>query len=247
MRRFFSWQVVLGIIFIGLSAGVYLLHYWLFRDAHHIFLYLVGDIAFVFLEVFLVTMVLHQLLAFREKRALLKKLNMVIGSFFSEAGRELIGFCAGLDANSRLLADKLIVNDKWTGREFEKIGREISTHSCAIDCKRGDLEKLKDFLLKKRGFLLLLLENPNLLEHESFTDLLWAVFHFSEELEQRRGLASLSQKDYEHLSNDVKRVYLRLISQWLEYMRHLQRDYPYLFSLAVRTNPFDPAASVEIK
>jgi len=30
-------------------------------------------------------------------------------------------------------------------------------------------------------------------------------------------------------------------------MRHLKKEYPYLFSLAVRTNPFDPRASVEVK
>ena len=29
-------------------------------------------------------------------------------------------------------------------------------------------------------------------------------------------------------------------------LQHLQRDYPYLFSLAVRTNPFDSAASVPL-
>jgi hypothetical protein len=30
-------------------------------------------------------------------------------------------------------------------------------------------------------------------------------------------------------------------------MKHLKADYPYLFSLAVRTNPFDANASVEVK
>jgi hypothetical protein len=29
-------------------------------------------------------------------------------------------------------------------------------------------------------------------------------------------------------------------------MQHLKTDYPYLFSLAVRTNPFDPDAKVEV-
>lgn len=55
-----------------------------FRDPHHIFLYLIGDIAFVFIEVLLVTLIIHQLLSRREKQAMLKKLNMVIGAFFSE-------------------------------------------------------------------------------------------------------------------------------------------------------------------
>jgi len=30
-------------------------------------------------------------------------------------------------------------------------------------------------------------------------------------------------------------------------MKHLKTNYPYLFSLAVRTNPFDTNASVEVK
>ena len=38
-----------------------------------------------------------------------------------------------------------------------------------------------------------------------------------------------------------------LIIEWLAYMKHLKESYPYLFSLAVRTNPFDPAASPEVK
>jgi len=29
-------------------------------------------------------------------------------------------------------------------------------------------------------------------------------------------------------------------------MEHLKNEYPYLFSLAIRTNPFDPEASVEV-
>ena len=38
-----------------------------------------------------------------------------------------------------------------------------------------------------------------------------------------------------------------LIKEWLVYLQHLKREYPYLFSLAVRTNPFDPGASVEVR
>jgi hypothetical protein len=30
-------------------------------------------------------------------------------------------------------------------------------------------------------------------------------------------------------------------------MRHLKKEYPYLFSLAVRTNPFDEHASASFK
>jgi len=45
----------------------------------------------------------------------------------------------------------------------------------------------------------------------------------------------------------MKRAYILLVSQWLNYMKHLKSDYPYLFSLAVRMNPFDPNASPVLK
>jgi hypothetical protein len=98
----------------------------------------------------------------------------------------------------------------------------------------------------KREFMLALLENPNLLEHESFTELLWAVFHLTEELDNRENVKQLSDADLEHISNDIKRAYIALISEWLKYMKHLKNEYPYLFSLAVRMNPFDPNAKPEI-
>ena len=245
-KKLFNWQVVLGIMFILLSVLFYILHYLIFRDARHIFIYLIGDIAFVFLEVFLVTLVVHNLLAYREKQALFKKMNMVIGAFFSEVGKELIKFCLAFDAQSDIFAKKLVVRSEWTNIQFKHLQKDILNFPCNVDYQRGDLAGLKVFLVKKRQFLLALLENQNLLEHESFTDLLWAVFHLTEELEARADLKNLSPTDYEHLAGDIKRAYCQLISQWLFYMRHLKADYPYLFSLAMRTNPFDKQATVEV-
>jgi len=128
-----------------------------------------------------------------------------------------------------------------------KICKNVENHTYNIDSKRGDLENVKNFLKEKRQFLLNLLENPNLLEHESFTNLLWAVFHLTEELTLRKSLNELPETDYQHLEGDMKRAYHLLIIEWLNYMKHLKIDYPYLFSLAVRTNPFDENASVEVK
>lgn len=78
-----------------------------------------------------------------------------------------------------------------------------------------------------------------MLEHRSFTDLLWAVFHLTEELIYRKDLTTLSDTDRQHLADDIKRAYILLIAEWVARMRHLQRDYPYLFPLVVRTNKFD--------
>ena len=246
MRRLFSWQVILGLSLVALSAIVYWIHYLIFHDVHHIFIYLVGDIAFVFIEVLLVTLIMHNLLAHREKQSMLKKLNMVIGAFFSEAGKEIIGVFTEFDTEASSIQRMLIVQKDWARAEFLKISTRLKKRDYSLDIKKGDIGKLKNLLISKRGFLLNLLENPNLLEHENFTNLLWAVFHLTEELSARNELINIPESDAEHLANDIKRAYRLLLLQWLAYMQHLKNDYPYLFSLAMRTNPFDSDAKVPL-
>ena len=116
------------------------------------------------------------------------------------------------------------------------------------DCLKISLVELKAFLVQKRQFLLALLENPNLLEHQRFTDLLWATFHLTEELEARESFSSLPRADYAHISGDIQRLYRQLAAEWVAYVEHLKLNYPYLFSLVVRMNPFKehPSAVVMI-
>ena len=238
-----GWQIRFGALLIFLSALLYLLEYIIFRDPHHIFVYMLGHIAFVPINVLLVTLILQGLLSYREKRAMLKKLNMVIGAFFSEVGSELLTYFSEGDPEADKIRKEILVSDNWNKEEFLDLIIRIKNHNCRIDIQEVDLERLRSFLIGKRDFLLRLLENPNLMEHESFTELLWAVFHLTEELSVRGDMSQLPDTDYNHLAGDIKRAYTSLIHQWLDYMKHLKDDYPYLFSLAMRTNPFDPDAS----
>ena len=119
---------------------------------------------------------------------------------------------------------------------LKKYEYSVNVHTCRLDV-------LKDFVLQKREFLVRLLENPFLIEHESFTDLLRAAFHLIEELACREDVNSLPDSDKNHISGDIKRVYERLVHQWLDYMHYQKDHYPYLFSLSLRTNPFDREAS----
>lgn len=241
------WQILLIVSLISLSAALYYTHYRIFHDSHHIFIYLLGDIAFVPVEVLLVTIIIHQLLEKREKHSLLHKLNMVIGAFFSEAGSPLLKSLSSFDATSLKLKKELLITNNWNSKKFITMSKNLRNHPFAIDIQKGDLGRLRIFLQEKRTFLLNLLGNPNLLEHDSFTELLWAVFHLSEELGQRKDITSLPATDYAHLTGDIKRVYSLLLSEWVIYMQHLKKHYPYLFSLALRTNPFDDQACVEVR
>jgi hypothetical protein len=208
---------------------------------------ILDNIGFAFFEVFLVTLIIHRLLSFREKKTLLRKLNMVIGTFFIEVGTELMQMCSKFDPGSGDIAKKLASTKNMSDKEFGDISRDLRKHNAEIDYGSGDIEALKTFLTAKRGFLLSLLENPNLLEHDSFTNLLWATFHLADELSRRKDLKSLTEVDRQHIAKDINRAYSSIIGEWLAYMKHLKNDYPYLFSLAMRTNPFDDTASVELK
>ena len=87
MRKRISFVGYLAIAFIALSGIAYFIHYLIFRDIRHIFLYLLGDLAFLPLQVLLVVVIIERLLARREMQAKLEKLNMVLGAFFSELGQ----------------------------------------------------------------------------------------------------------------------------------------------------------------
>lgn len=244
--KHFKWQILFGISLITLSAIVYLVQIVIFREPRHTFFYLFQDLAFVPISVLMVTLIIDQVLRIREKRALLKKMNMVIGAYFSEVGTDLLKHFFSFDMNYDAIGN-FMITDKWSEQDFSLAKKRLKDIAHTVDSRKGDLEILKSLLTRKRNFLLGLLENPNLLEHESFTDLLWAVFHLTEELKSRANIRGLPDTDHKHLSGDIKRAYILLISEWLSYMKHLKADYPYLFSLAVRTNPFDPNASPEVR
>lgn len=242
MKRI-SWPILLGLSLIVLSIILYLIHYAIFRDTHHIFIYMIGDIAFVPIEILLVTLIIHRLLNEREKRARLEKLNMVIGTFFSAVGTKLLTYFSDFDPGLDKIRNHLMVTNDWSEQEFLEVSQRLKNYDYKIDIDRVNLEELRSFLMEKKDLSIRMLENPTLLEHESFTELLRAVFHLSDELEFREDISQLPDTDYQHLANDIKRAYIQLVHEWIDYVKYLKGNYPYLFSLTMRMNPFDLEAS----
>lgn len=248
MKKTPPWRLWITLILLALSAATYAIHYLIFRDLHHIFLYMIGDFGFLFIDVLLVILIIERLLSQREKRTLMKKLNMVIGTFFSELGLELMTRFAAFSRGHSELKTKLEIQPTWGKADFQAAIRESRAFPYDVSVDGEKLKPLQDFLIEKRSFMLHLLDNPSLLEHESFTDMLWAVFHLAEELAWRGSeIGRLPRADYLHLAQDLKRAYSRIVSEWLSYTRHLKESYPFLFSLAARVNPFSPQPSAVIR
>jgi len=236
----------IALILVVVSVSMYFVHYLIFHDMHHIFIYMVGDLAFLPLEVLLVGIVVERILSHRETEEKISKLNMVISAFFAEVGNPLASMLLNATPQKELIIENLDVKAGWKEASYKK-ARQFVEKNTSVGFDRMDIPELSEFLLKKRAFMLTLIENPNVLEHESFSDLLLSEFHLTEELESRPSLTSLTPKDAAHINEDIKRVYRHLIIHWLNYMQHLKSNYPYLYSHYLRIHPFQlhPSAVIE--
>ncbi len=84
---------------------------------------------------------------------------------------------------AEVLERQVEISPRWNKKEFAAAMAAARDFNYQVRVTPAQLAEIDGFLSSKRTFLLRLLENPNLLEHERFTDLLWAVFHASEELD----------------------------------------------------------------
>lgn len=167
-----------------------------------------------------------------EKAEKRNKINMTVGIFFSEVGNDLM---ASIPCeNTKKVEERLLSITRWSNGDFDAAKKEIGSMDFKIDARKIDMKGLGKFISAKRDFLMRILENPNLLEHETFSDLLQSVFHLSRELEVRKGAAAQAADD--HIREDIKAVYLLLVKEWIEYMRYLKFNYPHFFSFMATSN-----------
>jgi hypothetical protein len=237
-----SWEIRLSLVLVLLSALTFLVYHLVFNQDYYMFMYLLGDLAFVFINVLLVTLIIQTILERREKEAIIGKMSTVIGAFFSELGKPMILLLTKNGASLSSIGTDLRINTNWTDKDYDRAVEDLRKNDLQLRLDASEIAEIKNLLTEKRGFLLRMMENPNLLEHERFTEMLLALFHVQEELMSRKDVLSLPHSDISHLNKDVDRAFSLIVREWILHNRHLQKNYPYLFSLAVRTNPFDPEA-----
>ena len=237
--KWLNWEAKLGIVLVLTTVVIYSVKFFLLKNPGDTVNYIFNSLGFLPINVLLVTLVINRLLTMRSQKERLRKMNMVIGTFFSETGNELISTFTKADPQCGKISSSLEVSGEWDREKFKAAGKLCREFNYSADLSFGDLDSLRDFLSVKRDFLLRLLENPVLLENESFTELLRAVFHLEEELGYRDDFRKLPETDLVHLKGDINRVYERIVISWIEYMEYLNGHFPYLFSLQMRINPFN--------
>ncbi len=240
-------NVILILLFVCVSAGVFLMQFLLFHKPGDTVFYFLQDMAFLPVQVAIVTIVLGKMISNREKRQKMKKTNMAISAFFSEAGTAMITGLLKFYRNPEEIRAELNISGQWTDSDFKNAVKLAKNNKFDIGCTVENLREIKTILTEKRDFMLIMLENPNLLEHDTFSDMLWAVFHLTDELIARENIENLPEPDINHLASDAKRALDNILVQWINHMKHLKSDYPYLFSLEVRRSPFNEKNGVVIE
>ena len=76
-----SWTIKFGFFLVALSLILYTIHYLIFQNPGHIFLWSMTSISFLPLSILFVTLIVNGLLIRRQKHLVLSKINMLIGTF----------------------------------------------------------------------------------------------------------------------------------------------------------------------
>ena len=138
-----NWKLSIGVILVALSAILGILHYAVFGDAKTLMFYLALDIVFVPVQVLLVTVIIEKLLTEREQQVMLKKLNMVIGAFYSEVGSDLLKQLRQLSHNSQQLDEVLKITREWKDTNFADAKKDAGNFQCDFRFKSTELSPLR--------------------------------------------------------------------------------------------------------
>ena len=246
------WKIKFSIIMVIAIIVIYGSNILILKDPEHVVSYIWTHLGFIPVDILIVAFVLDEIISKKEKEAMMEKLDMIMSTFFSEIGNDLIGQLSSVNAHK---ADTNYLESikNWDDNDYKNKLKEIKNQNIpfkaevAAEDREEYLTNIRDLLINKREFIINLLNNPNLLEKEEFSGLLTAILHLDEELEHRPDLSKVSDIDFNHLNGDMERIYNKLIHEWIYYLRYLNKHYPYMIALIIRTNPFDETADVYVK
>lgn len=252
MSERISWKVKFSILMVVLIIIIYGSNYLVLGDAEHIISYIWTHLGFIPVDILLVAFLLDEIIEKKEKETMLEKLDMLMSTFFSEVGNELITQLSSVNKYKTNTENLKSLKD-WDEDDYDNKLAELKEASIDFSAdltpeqREEFLENLRTLLESKRDFIINLINNPNLLEKEEFTGLINAILHLDEELEHRTDLALVNDTDFGHLNGDMQRVYNKLVYEWVYYLKYLYKHYPYMIALMIRTNPFDETAEVYVK
>lgn len=221
--------VVVSLILVAISVIMFIIHYLVFGQAVNTAYYSLMNLCFIPINSLVVTLILERLIDYKAKQERMEKLNMLIGLFFTEVGYKLMHLIIKVDKRGK--------NSITLFNDLDEVKNQVEKHKYIIDIEEVDLDKIMDVLLENSNLLVDLISNENIMQHEIFTDLLMSVIHLRDEIIFYKNDKN-NQLDISHLEKDILRVYRNITIQWVDYLKYLNKSYPFLYDNAIRVNPF---------
>lgn len=224
-----KYYLFISFILISLSVIMFTIHFMMFGQALNTAYYSIMNLCFIPINSLVVTIILEKLIDHRSKKERIEKLNMLIGIFFTEIGGKLMHYI--------IVSDKNTSDFNFNFEDLKYVRTTLTNHDYNIEIDEIDLNSIKNLLVENNNLLINLISNENLLQNQTFTDLIMSIIHLRDEILffESNTLEEVSKK---HLENDILRVYENIVIQWVFYLEYLKKFYPFLYSNAIRVNPF---------
>lgn len=217
-------------ILIFISFVMFFIHYLMFGQLENTIYYSLMSLCFIPINILAVTLVFEKLVERRARLERLSKLNMLVGLFFSDIGFNLLKLIAA--------GDEKIPSLNLDFSDLKSSENKFKTHDHTLNFDKINYPELKKLIIESRDILANLISNENILEHETFADLLMSLMHLRDEILFIKYKDELSKEDCTHINGDLTRVYKALTAQWVNYLEHLKQFYPYQYNGAIKFNPF---------
>ncbi|MGL5151231.1 MAG: hypothetical protein ACRC7N_11735, partial [Clostridium sp.] len=225
-----KYYMLISLWLILSSLLMFYIHYKLFGQLENTIYYSLMSICIIPINILCVTIVFEKLMERQRRIERIGKINMLVGLFFSDVGYDLLKIFSE--------ADKDLHKLKINHTNLKESKETLKNHPHNIVWENINFHTLQTTVIESHDILSKLLCNENILEHETFTDILMALMHLRDELILIK-YRETSEYDICHIKGDATRVYVALTTQWIEYLEHLRINYPYMYNGAVKISPFN--------
>ena len=152
MKEETRWKAIAGIGLVTLTLLLMTVHYLLFQDSRYLFTYLLADLAFIPIEVLIVTLVIDQMLESRERQQRLEKMNMVIGISSPGSGPRCSPCSPRADPCPGPLQSQMVAGTDWTSDRFREAHEGLTSWKCRIDRHASTAKRCGHFSCRMRTF-----------------------------------------------------------------------------------------------
>lgn len=238
MKRVKLTMKQLVIILVVFSAIMYVVHYLIFHDFHHIAIFFVHDIAFLPLEVILVSLGFDKMIERTNEAETKSRLSIIETLFFNQSGDQMLRYLIRFDPNSAQLKEALCVTESWRSSDFAMAARKLDAYPFSLELEQIDFFGMHYHLNERVDFYRNILENPATTQSDEFTAMVMNIYLLWEELDCRTDLYNLSSEERNYLGELLLLIYRELVEYWLDNAyNHSLHNRPRLRRL-VSTNPF---------